>query len=81
MSFGGYVECMYLFKVKLNEYDQDRTLQSTFCALSVFGTIHNFIPKPLILLRLLYDAFKKNSRKLGHWLFSEILLQTVFRQS
>jgi len=33
MSFGGHTEHTYLFKVKPNEYDQDRRLQSTFHAL------------------------------------------------
>lgn len=47
MSFGGYTECKYLLKVKLNEFDPDRRLQSTFCALFIFGTIYIFIPKPL----------------------------------
>lgn len=66
MSFGAYIECKHLFKVKLNELDQDRRLRSTFHALFIFGTVRNFIPKPLILFRLLYGAFSKNGSNLRH---------------
>lgn len=75
-----YMECMYLSQVKLNDFNPDRKLQSTFHAPFVEGTIHNSSPNHnsdyfMVLLRKMTETQGTDfSTKSSCKQFSEVLV-------